>query len=80
MDKGVADKSARAGHEPSQKAVSAVPVTIANAWKCGHERTDANTKLVRNATGKTCRICFNLHLRDYRREKRAAIPSKGASQ
>lgn len=28
---GVADKSARAGHEPSQQAVSAVPVTIANA-------------------------------------------------
>lgn len=31
---GVADKSARAGHEPSQQAVSAVPVTIANAVTC----------------------------------------------
>ncbi len=28
---GVADKSARAGHEPNPQAVSAVPVTIANA-------------------------------------------------
>ena len=32
---GVADKSARAGHEPSQQAVSAVPVTIANAVQIG---------------------------------------------
>lgn len=28
---GVADKSARAGHEPSQQAVSAVPVGVPNA-------------------------------------------------
>lgn len=28
---GVASDEARAGHEPSQQAVSAVPVTIANA-------------------------------------------------
>lgn len=43
---GVADKPARAGHEPSQQVVSAVPVTIANAFS-------ARLQAARKAAGLT---------------------------
>lgn len=44
-------------------------------WLCGHERTEANTKLVRNRTGKACLICFRALNRDYMRRRRAARDS-----
>ena len=47
------------------------------AFKCGHPRTETNTKNIRNNTGVTCRQCFAAMDREYRRHKRAA--TKGTS-
>lgn len=43
-----------------------------DAFKCGHSRSAANTKLIRNSTGETCRTCFRIMDRDYRRVKRGS--------
>ena len=46
-------------------------------WRCGHERTPENTKIVRAGTGTACLECFRKinreYSREYMRRKRAAL-------